>query len=281
MHASATAVAVALVLTGATVSACAHPVSGAPVVTNDAKARTVVMPAEAPPPSLAPQQYLDVHGDVADPPRDTEGFQFGTIALPGVSVAHRDADGVAIPCTLGPAVTTGSRHGFLTAGHCTAAHAATDQYLSATADVKTSPQILLGTTSNAVEDDGTAQDSAVIWTDVPLPRDAARIAGSFPVAGVMPEVAVQALPVGTPICLDGAKSGIQCGAVMATSDHGLLRFAAESAKGDSGAPVFVVGPDRRATLVGLLEGGDSISTTATYLAPTLARLDAVAVTAPA
>lgn len=272
----------ALVLAGAATSACAYRVSGAPVGPADMKAGTVVMPAQAPPPAPAPvpQGYIDVTG-VVDPPRDSGGYQFGSTPAPGVSIAYRDAAGDAIPCTLGPAVTAGSRHGFLTAGHCTVSMAPTDQYLSATADVKTSPQILLGTTTGAVEDDHAVMDSAVIWTDMPASGDAARIAGRFPVAGVMPEAAVRALPLGTPVCLDGAKTGIQCGALLSRNEGELLRFAAESVKGDSGAPVFVIGQDQRATLVGILAGGNDISTTATYVGPALARLGAVAVTAPA
>lgn len=274
----------ALVLAGAATSACAYRVSGAPIATDDMKAGTVVMPAQAPPPAPAPapapQGYIDVTG-VVDPPRDSEGFQFGSTPVPGIRIAHRDADGVALPCTLGPAVSAGSRHGFLTAGHCTAALAPTDQYLSGSADVASSPPAKLGTTTGAVEDDHAAVDSAVIWTDIPASGDAARIAGRFPVVGVMPEAAVRALPLGTLVCLDGANTGIQCGALLSRNEGELLRFAAKSVKGDSGAPVFVVGQDQRATLVGILAGGNDISTTATYIAPALARLGAVAVTAPA
>ena len=93
----------------------------------------------------------------------------------------------------------------------------------------------------------------------------------------MAEADVRELPVGTPICLDGAISGLVCADLVNGDDHRRIRFAAAAVEGDSGAPVFVVERERRQT-TGILEGGNGLTSTATYIDAALQRLGARLVT---
>lgn len=80
--------------------------------------KTAVITEKAGIVAAAIPRYADVTGQGIEAPRDIEGDQFSATSVPGVKIGHRDAQGVAQKCTLGPAVTNGTRTGFLIAGHC-------------------------------------------------------------------------------------------------------------------------------------------------------------------
>lgn len=227
-------------------------------------------------------QWQDVTGQVKAP-RDSEGAQFGPTALPGIGIGFLDAKYTVHMCTIGPAIVAGSQRGFLTAGHCTTAFAPTKLYLHTTADMRASLPVVMGTGLQAENRStpGGWSDSGVVWTGAIDPA-ATKIAGRWPVAGVMTVEGVRALPAGTPVCINGAKSGVVCSPLIGAEDK--IRYRHVSDAGDSGAPVFLVDAlTRRATLIGLHRGYDKSEPAvgeATYLESALQRFGATALTAP-
>lgn len=223
-------------------------------------------------PTAAPTQHWeDVTGRGVPLPRDSvDGDQFSATPVPGSAIRHAPDSGTTLDvCTVGPTVTGPGGPAVLTAGHCALGSRAATQYGLATA---AGPPTVLGTAVGAVDDDR-GVDSALVST----PAAAAVppvIAGTWPVAGVLTVEGVEQLPLGTPICFAGARTGVHCGPLEYTDAAGRLVFGTpDSREGDSGAPVFLV-RDGAATLVAMLEGGDEFSTQATYLAPALTRLNA-------
>ncbi|MDM2401903.1 hypothetical protein PP549_22955 [Mycobacteroides abscessus] len=223
--------------------------------------------------------YVDVTGQ-GQVNLDHQREQYGKPA-PGVKigrVSSSDPSGSA-KCTLGPAVTAGERTGFLTAGHC-ADKPGTDQYAQVNYDG--SDPMLLGPAVQA-EDAPTSNghsDSAVIWSGRVDPG-ATRIAGRWPVSGVMSVADVRALPTGTPICLDGAKSGVNCSPLVSARGD-LILTAPMTQPGDSGSAVFVVDDKTsHATLIGIHRGTANGHSEATFIEPALIRLGAIALTASA
>ena len=224
------------------------------------------------PPASGQPVYLDVTGQ-GELSWD-RGVPFATIysprPAPGVAVVASDG----VMCTAGMAVESEDGHdwGYLSAGHCNPT--AGDRTLSYNSS---KDQLLVPLAAmTGARDDNAGVDSGALWIAW---EGESRIAGTWPVAGVLANPA--ALPAGTMVCLLGAVSGTQCGALVDADDRGRLRFAAESVDGDSGAPVFVVDAETGyATLLAILEGGDDFTTTATYLDPALDRLGAVAVVDP-
>ncbi|WP_206499726.1 hypothetical protein [Mycobacteroides abscessus] len=181
------------------------------------------------------------------------GDQWSPVPIPGIKIGRlsdTDPSGTA-KCTLGPAVAGG----FLTAGHCADGKAGTEQYAQVHPDG--SAPLDLGVTEPAQ-----GVDAAVIRTAVA--PGATRIAGTWPVAGVLTAKGVQQLvPVGSMICFDGAVSGVRCGKRVA--DDGEMVVRVSSTHGDSGAPVFVVDDQSRAALLGILRDGDGSETGVTSL----------------
>lgn len=217
--------------------------------------------------------WQDVTGQGIEAPRDgVDHAQFSATPAPGVKVLHDiNAVGDMDMCTIGPAVSGG----YLTAGHCATGFSPV-QYLQTTS--KGDPYFL-GTASAPAG----PVDAAVIRTGSGA-ADATRIAGAWPVAGVLTQAGVRDLvPIGSMICFDGAVSGVRCGKRVADENDQLV-YSVASVHGDSGSPVFVVDPStRRAALVGILSEGDDVGTdrksTAVYLdaallaTGTAARLD--------
>ncbi|MEX3656991.1 hypothetical protein ABFW09_30325 [Mycolicibacterium fortuitum] len=199
---------------------------------------------------------VDGQGHVGERDATQYRAQFGLDPLPGVEIIHAKGSdaGDTVPCTLGPAVTTG----YLTAGHCAQDYSA-DQYLMGTA---TGDPRLLGTATPVVAGQ---VDAAVIETSR-VSVGATQISGSWPVAGVLTSAGVQQLvPLGSYVCFDGAVSGVRCGARLADADE-MIQFASGAKHGDSGSPVFLVNGDGRAALVGIVTTSDlSAVTSATYL----------------
>lgn len=159
-----------------------------------------------------------------------------------------------------------ARRGFLTAGHC-----GPDGTLQSLADSGSNTP--LAPLSDAVKAGFT--DSAVMW-GAPVAADATRLAGTWPVAGVLTEAAARQLPVGTEVCFRGAVSGIKCAPTIRTGGA-FLSIDREALHGDSGSVAFLVdGSTRAATLVGTVSGINRGNTYITYLDPDLTRLNATA-----
>lgn len=185
------------------------------------------------------------------------GDQWNPVPIPGIKIGRlsaTDPSGTA-KCTLGPAVVAG----FLTAGHCSDGKP-TEQYAQVHPDG--SAPLDLGASEPTA-----GIDAAVIRTQVSA--DVTRIAGTWPVAGVLTSAGVrQLVPLGSFVCFNGAVSGVRCGARVADEGDQLV-YGAPSEHGDSGAPVFVVNEDGRAALIGILSAGDDTGTdrksTAVYL----------------
>lgn len=218
---------------------------------------------------------------------NAKGIQFGGTPVPGIVIAQQVAE-ARKSCTIGVAVQAADiGNAFVTAGHCDRAPGGA-LFLYPEADTtdagaKRLPASFVKTDTHVVPDvaTGLVGDSTLL----PVPavdRAATKIADRYPIAGVLTTTAVRQLPPHTPVCFDGALSGVTCGALIDADDEGLLRFDADGREGDSGGPVFLLDSQDRATLIGLVKGGDAdgSDTTATYLEPALARLDAVVVLDP-
>ncbi len=167
-------------------------------------------------------------------------------------------------CTLGAGIRAGDRTGFVTAGHCGNG----DGDMVRLDSVTGAP---LGVLSDADESyDSVAKvalDYAAVWTNAPAPN-AATVAG-LPVAGVMTREAAAKLPKGTPICFDGATSGVLCSA-LDFADTITMMTEGVGGRGDSGAPVFVVDGDTgAATLIGITSKSTAATVEVTYLDPAL------------
>ncbi|MFN6547939.1 hypothetical protein [Mycolicibacterium nivoides] len=138
---------------------------------------------------------------------------------------------------------------------------------------------VVGTLTGKLDDEAAGQDSALLETVLAPAPDATKIAGKIPISGVMSVAEVKALEPGTPICLDGARSGVMCGPLVRT-DWDTIKFGTNAIGGDSGSPVFLVGADNRAVLIGIFKGehGATALDAATYLQPALDRLGVEIVT---
>ncbi len=223
----------------------------------------------------AEPRYIDVSGAVVLP-RDSYGSQYGARPYPGIAIGQHQSDGSTKDCTLGPAVTSARGKGFITAGHC-------DQTpggeVFVFADTDAAEPVSIGVITGA-EDKPSPQgysDSAVIWTEAVDPA-ATKIAGRWPVTGVMTAAEIRRLPVGTPICIDGAWSGVVCSPLEAADDQ-YVRTPRLAQGGDSGAAVFVVDQKGEAILVAIHSGFENGQDEATFLEPALRRLGATALTA--
>ncbi|WP_074356605.1 hypothetical protein [Mycobacteroides abscessus] len=220
------------------------------------------------------------------------GDQFGGVPTPGIVIAQENGTDPYL-CTLGVAVRTTIGPGFLTAGHCNE-HPGNELHLYPSADITGADSITLPSPYTDVSDsDGKPDPATGAATDhavVPLPKltpYATVIAGNYRVAGVFTTDAAKKLSVDTPICFDGAVSGVRCGVVKG-DDNGALRFAAAPgaptdtpfiSKGDSGAAVFTVDSQKRVALVGLLSSGTKAGDIgwASYLDAALGGVNAKAV----
>lgn len=253
-------------------SACSTAVGGAPVAAPTTPSATVAAASSA---AAEPMHWVDVQAEAPQLPRDTQGMQYGADAKPGIGFGYRNVEKKSTVCTLGPAVRSADgRSGFLTAGHCTSGKPTTPAYLSRTSDAL-GPQTLMGDVQDAVDDD-IANDSAIIWA--PAAADAGRIAGRWPVAGIMSKADVPTLvKPGDPVCINGARSGVVCSPLISADGYD-IRTEAVTQGNDSGAPVFVVAPTGAAILIGIHRGVDGNAGMATFISPVLDRLNVKVVT---
>lgn len=264
---------IAALATALAVSACSSAVEGQPVAapaTGSPSATAAAADASAESP------YVAV--DVTPSRVGNDHVQYGRLPYPGVAIGQHQANGRTKDCTLGPRISAGSRVGFLTAGHCDRTPGG---QVFTFADPGAQQPVLVGVLSDT--DVTTApspdRDVAVLWTTAADPA-ATRIAGKYPIVGVMPTEQVRRLPAGTPICVDGAWAGVRCSDLISAGE--LIRYKRVTEDGDSGGPVFVVDRDGRATLIGIHRGVDEVAThvgEATILAPALTHLNATAATA--
>lgn len=255
------------------VSACSTSVEGQPVA-----APATGNPSVTTAGSDASTESPYVAVTVAPPQVGTDRVQYGRLPYPGIAIGQHQANGRTKDCTLGPQVRSGARVGFLTAGHCDRTpHGQVFTF----ADPGAQQPVLVGvlTDTDVSAAPSPDRDVAVLWTTAADPA-ATRIAGKFPIVGVMPTEQVRRLPAGTPICVDGAWAGVRCSDLISAGE--LIRYKRVTEDGDSGGPVFVVDRAGRATLIGIHRGVDEVAThvgEATVLAPSLAYLNATATTA--
>lgn len=246
-------------------SACSTGVAGQPVA-----AQSAAVPTSSSPEAQQPIHWVNVEAEAPQLDKDLEGLQYGTDPVPGLGYGYRNAEHRPKVCSLGPAVRDATgRTGFITAGHCSSGKATTPAYLQGGRDTSTAPQVLLGNVEQAEDNDATV-DSAIIWA--PTSDTATKIAGKWPVAGIMTAADVPSLvKPGDPVCLNGARSGIVC-SLLVSADGGAIRTQAVAREGDSGAPVFVVAPSGSAILVGIHSAAESGQDIATFISPALDRL---------
>jgi hypothetical protein len=257
----------ALAAAAAAMSACsATDTSAAPVAAPDVVISTAGQTAEA---TAAAARSAKPDNWVV--PASAVSVPAGVLA-PGAEVAVGTPAGWG-SCTLGAGIRAGDRTGFATAGHC-------DRY-GDTVRLDSASGAPLGVLSDADKSyDIVAEvlsDSAAVWTNTPAPA-AATVAG-LPVAGVMTRDGAMTLKSGTPVCFDGATSGLVCSPLKSALITSLV-VDGVAVGGDSGAPAFVVDGDTGAvTLLGIVKMVKNM-TTVTYLDPALERLGAQALVDP-
>lgn len=230
---------------------------------------------------------------------NAQGDQYAPELEPGVRISqdHRSGPAEVEKCTLGPAITgTDNRRGFLTAGHCDVNRGApVYAYPHFQADIDHRVRISGGYTSATTEMDPSEFriDAAELWPDadagVGAVETITRVAGEYPVVGVLTVEEVKQLKRGTPVCFDGTVSGLQCGPLKNPDRAGILHFAAPGEIGDSGGPVFLLDKSNHAVVIGIQQGGPHHEWNApgqvsdiyaTYLEPTLQELGVRALLSP-
>lgn len=213
---------------------------------------------------------------------DVDGWAFSYQPAPGVGFFYpSDTAGRIEGCTLGfPVLATGNhRVGYLSAGHCNPD--GTDATFMFTNASKTT-QLPLGNYVTSVDDSSNSAvdaptagkpdfDYSVVSIGAQFDKGyGINLAPGVTMAGVLTVSEVRALPIGTPICKTGARTGVECGPLV-TADADNFTFAATNIKGDSGGAIFVVNAAGEAQGIGLVSGfentsGDSIGT---YVDPVL------------
>jgi streptogrisin B len=160
---------------------------------------------------------------------------------PGDELVTTAADGAQM-CTLGYTFTnrdTGTTYG-ITAGHCNGhrSSSVTDRTTGAVGHFV----LTVGNADQALDDDYGLIDFGT--------------SRSLPIMYGMPVSGISAPDPTGPVCHDGIKTGVACGQV-----HSRLfgtQFATsgmpQSIPGDSGGPVWQLGPDNSATVIGIWLG---------------------------
>lgn len=266
----------ALAAAAAAVSACSTAVSGTPV--SDTPNAPAAGAAVSVTPSGVTTRWIDVSGQGVIA-KDSHGGQFGSLPYPGITILQQQGDESPKNCTLGPAVVdkTSQRTGFVGAGHCDDSPGGQTFVFADYAGTEAVPVGVYANSKDAPTPLGYS-DSAVIWTRILDPRSTL-IAGTWPVDGVMPAADVRKLRAGTPVCIDGAKSGVVCSPLVGANNDYILT-APMTQPGDSGAAVFLVDEKTlQATLIGIHSGTEDGHSEATFLEPALTRLGATALTA--
>ncbi|SIM06214.1 trypsin domain-containing protein [Mycobacteroides abscessus subsp. abscessus] len=207
--------------------------------------------------------------------RPPVAFTAATYPQPGVSLVQQFEPTEISECTISwPVISTRSDVGYLTAGHCDRKEGAP---LWMYTDADGAGRLNLSPLQNAergVDSAGRKYDAALFFLSAAQQEAAYStvISDGVRLRGVMSVPAVKSLPVGTPVCMNGSRSGLTCGPLIAATDD-QLEWGGAAVQGDSGAPVFVVDSHGDAQAIGMLHGGPSDTDNfATYLAPVLERL---------
>lgn len=227
-------------------SACSTSVTGAPVAPTGNPSVSVTATGAGP--SSAPEStWLTIPAEQA-------------AAAPKRIQLTQTASGAR--CTAGPAVAAAAAtRGYLAAGHCDEAPGS---------PVTVGGESVEPYTATRLGDRGVT----VTWGAA---NAGPTVAGGFKVAGVLKQDAVQRLEYGTPVCMDGAISGVRCGTVTENDSTGIyVKMPIE--RGDSGAPLFLVSDRGTATLIGLVEQRSNGFTFGAYLDPLLAEVGAKVLT---
>lgn len=228
------------------VSACSTATGGAPVADAGASSATVAIPS-------------------GEGEADTAWF-----AIPdaeAASAAKRSVitqtlpDGATATCTAGPAVAAAAAQGHL--GYVVAAHCDKGPGTVTVGSESTAPYTgtIAGTYGATVTWGASSATPTVVG-------------GQRNVRGVLTREATQELAFHTPVCVDGAVSGVQCG-LLVDADQDGIEAKLSTVYGDSGSPMFLVG-ERGVVLIGLVEESATPYTHAAYLDPLLGELGAVA-----
>ncbi|MFV1360704.1 hypothetical protein ABFV47_27165 [Mycolicibacterium fortuitum] len=265
LGAAAAGIAAAVVL-----SACSTGVAGQPVAVQFSATTTSSSPE-----AQQPLRWKNVEAEAPELDHDSVGARFGPQVYPGIGVTQVGPDKSTVDCSAGPAVTGG----VVVAAHCDAAPGGRVQIYP---NAKGSSPIPVGViTDRVLQQVDPVRDFALLRSTT-VASGSTVIAGRWAIAGVLTEEAApSALPVGSPVCVNAAYTGIRCGAVLSTDDDGELLFNVRTEIGDSGAAVFAVSADTgAATLIGIVRGGDETTSTATYLAPALDKLNVSALVDP-
>lgn len=196
----------------------------------------------------------------------------GSFPRPGVTVASQlDAEAAQLCTAAWPVVSTQDDVAFLTAGHCQTTTGA-PLWMYTSPDKSTRRYLMpLQDVDYTTDSNGMARDSAVFF----LPRFgreySSRLAPGVQLRGVLSVREVQALAPGTPLCMNGSRSGLTCGPLVRADDHE-IEWGGLAVKGDSGAPVFVVDDQGQAMAVGMLSHGPTDTKNfVTYLKPVLSK----------
>lgn len=250
----------------------------AATTTTPATATTTVgysgtLPASGPWVSISPRSL----------PRDQDGWAYGVEPGPGIAAFQSESGGGFGGCTIGfPIVDSKGTAAFLSAGHCDRRNG---ERLKMFTTPDNSYSLELGDYQQGRDDvspsgapdapiaGAPSRDYVVLTMGPQLGRTySTRLAPGIRLRGMMPTNAVQALPKGTPVCRNGARSGVTCGPLTSAADK-TFSWRATSIKGDSGAAVFVVNAAGEALGIGIMSQTSADgSAIATYLAPALRQL---------
>lgn len=239
LRAAAAGIAAAAVL-----SACSTGVAGQPVAVPTTGSATVAVPSVDPSPAAESTWLTIPDAEAAAAPKRIQLTQTATGA----------------PCTAGPAVAAAAaagHRGYLTAGHC-------DQVPGSS--VTAGGQAVAPYTGTVAGTYG----ATVTWGA----SSASPTVAGRKVTGVLTREATQELAYHTPVCVDAAVSGVQCGLLVDADGDG-IGAKVDTVPGDSGSPMFLVGA-RGVVLIGLVEESAAPFTYAAYLAPLLDELGAKA-----
>ncbi|WP_234713572.1 S1 family peptidase [Mycolicibacterium conceptionense] len=205
----------------------------------------------------------------------THDFTAAPAPRPGVSIMQQvSTDQVSLCTASWPVISTGSHVGYLTAGHCDLIKGAPVWMYTNDQGTKKLTLSPLQNSERGVDTDGQGHDSSLFFLSQSQQDKAygTEIADGVKLRGVMSVSDARKLRAGTPVCMNGSRSGLTCGPLIA-ADSDDFEWGGKAVSGDSGAPVFVVNGKGDALAIGMLQRGPTDTDNfATYLSPVLSRL---------
>lgn len=197
---------------------------------------------------------------------------------PIIITAANDVQGM---CTLNSVAVQGDTYYGITAGHCLAPEefgaapveitTANGELLADADDLSDSGYVLDGS-ANFLDPNAGLNDFAWFRLDESVTPDATGISSQADtgIALLDPLLTGERLETGDPVpvtqdlvgslvCKDGAKTGRTCGPVLSVNTESQEIFAAIPAiAGDSGSPLYTIGDDGKAHIVGVLSNGSPV-----------------------